>query len=271
MARRRLSFTERRRSRMAFKSTASFTLENRALITDPLNLFAVSLGIPLVGNVLISSGGGGSPETRELLQAGARAQAAAQAMPAQAQNPPAATLRIAIVPQKADTAGWLGDAGTAAPSAKTASSAAGDWLTLSPAKAGAASSKPLLSSPNSSQPLQAGGSSTTHGMGSLATPHGTISKLRYAPPSSSTSSAAASSALLSAAGSGLGNTSQPTSPGLPCAAGAGRRRRAGDWFVFQLGNRFHRPGFIVFVARDVGPVDRLHARLQRRRGLRAGL
>ena len=32
MARHRLSFTERRRSRMAFKSTASFTLENKALM-----------------------------------------------------------------------------------------------------------------------------------------------------------------------------------------------------------------------------------------------
>ena len=46
--------------------------EQRSLITDPLNLQAVSLGIPLVGNMIISSDGGGEVLRRaELLRAGA--------------------------------------------------------------------------------------------------------------------------------------------------------------------------------------------------------
>ncbi len=64
MSRRRRSFTERRRSRLALKVDRLDPLEPRSLITDPINLFAASLGIPLVGNVIASSGGGGHPEAR---------------------------------------------------------------------------------------------------------------------------------------------------------------------------------------------------------------
>ncbi len=66
MGRLRLSFTERRRKRLAFrvKSLDAVQMEPRSLITDPLNLFAASLGIPLVGNVITSSDGGGNPEAR---------------------------------------------------------------------------------------------------------------------------------------------------------------------------------------------------------------
>jgi hypothetical protein len=64
MARHCLSFTQRRRTRLALKVDGLQMLENRNLITDPLNLFAASLGIPLVGNVITSSDGGGNPEPR---------------------------------------------------------------------------------------------------------------------------------------------------------------------------------------------------------------
>ncbi len=59
MPRHRRSFTERRRTRLARKVDLLDALEGRSLITDPLNLFAASLGIPLVGNVITSSDGGG--------------------------------------------------------------------------------------------------------------------------------------------------------------------------------------------------------------------
>ena len=63
MPRHRLSFVEKRRNRLARRPAAA-PLESRNLITDPLNLFATSLGIPLVGNLIISSDVGGRSEAR---------------------------------------------------------------------------------------------------------------------------------------------------------------------------------------------------------------
>ncbi len=60
MSRQRRSFTECRRTRLAVKVDRLDILEPRSLITDPLNLFAASLGIPLVENVITSSDKGGA-------------------------------------------------------------------------------------------------------------------------------------------------------------------------------------------------------------------
>ena len=52
-------------TRLAFKLDQLDACEQRSLITDPIGLSAMSLGIPLIGNVITSSdGGGGSPEAR---------------------------------------------------------------------------------------------------------------------------------------------------------------------------------------------------------------
>ncbi len=59
MARHRRKFMERRRTRLAVDVVRLDALEDRSLITDPIGLFATSLGIPLVVSVIKSSDGGG--------------------------------------------------------------------------------------------------------------------------------------------------------------------------------------------------------------------
>ena len=52
MGKHRLSFTERRRASMAMKFNRLDQMEPRSLITDPISLAGLSMGLPLVWGIL---------------------------------------------------------------------------------------------------------------------------------------------------------------------------------------------------------------------------
>ena len=88
MPRSSLSYTDRRRARLALKFDRIESMESRSLITDPINLFALSMGLPTAANLLA-----GTPAFGE----GTAGQAAVRH---------GAATRDAVTALTSDTSGW---------------------------------------------------------------------------------------------------------------------------------------------------------------------
>jgi hypothetical protein len=214
MSRSRISFTDRRRSRLARKAQVE-RVEPRSLITDPINMFAVSVGIPLVGNLFVSSVGGDALRVGDRVGSGGRARAAStQAMSSAGATP---SLPIAIVPRSAsgsvavmerdDAPGAASDSGVLRPSHPR-----GDWITLSSRDTNPASPEGLTAPSKPAQAATAGvgGGSSVSAISPAPPLHGTISPLRFAPPPSAPAYSAPAT---------------PASPPLAKGGQGGRARR----------------------------------------------
>jgi hypothetical protein len=144
MSRHRLSFTDRRRVRLARTFERLETMENRTLVTEPINLFALSLGGSLgMGLALVGAAQAGADRNGETaLAADERLRSRARSRktdpaPLQAQALPTHNLSIAIVPDPYQAGGGTGgaapDVSAGSSSTATQPPAVGDdWLSLSP-------------------------------------------------------------------------------------------------------------------------------------------
>ncbi len=141
MSQHRLSFCDRRRAHLARKFRVD-QMEPRSLITDPISLAGLSMGLPLVWGILgltRTNGLGGDSTAAGLLAAQGGSQTPGQGSAMAVSQPQARSLAgdqtqlpLRIVPP----AGDLGFSGSAAMPATgnppAAANSSDDWLTLTP-------------------------------------------------------------------------------------------------------------------------------------------
>jgi len=179
----RLTYTERRRARMARKFDRLDLLENRTTITEPISLTALSLGgwMAWMQAAAMPARGAGT----------ASPIAVAQEATGKVRVPPITgtpALAISIVPsttggQTAGRSTTSGDLAAECVSPKASHAATGDWLTLMPRDTNRDSLPGLNSSPKPSQPASPGigGGSSVSPITPAPPFHGRISPLRFAP------------------------------------------------------------------------------------------
>ncbi|APW63198.1 hypothetical protein [Paludisphaera borealis] len=120
---RRESFSQRRRFQLALRPVAVEALEPRSLITDPLNLTAMALGLPLALRGVVSAQTGGlAPARHAAVAKGTAARSRSVARPASGEGP------NAVLPV-AKAEGGRSSEGLARPLDSRAAKT-GDWLTL---------------------------------------------------------------------------------------------------------------------------------------------
>ena len=130
-----LSFTDRRRARLARKIRLE-QVEPRSLITDPLSLAGLSMGLPAVWGILgftRASGLAGNSASPGLLEAHGGGEAAAQGNALGASQPLAQSLFAdqPLVPRRiVPAAGFSGSPAMPATGIPAATASSGNWLTL---------------------------------------------------------------------------------------------------------------------------------------------
>ena len=216
MRRHRLSFTERRRVRMALKFDRLEQLDNKTLVTEPINVFALSMGLPLGLIGTLNPGRVPTARTTEQAERGSRA--------ADARESQATTERLAIVLPSRPAGSSVGATGPdVASGGSTNASAAGDWLALSPlSSSGTGSSMPMPHMPSSAN--RGGGAvSAGHPTAASIPARGAIAPFRVPANPQASLSTAASGALLSAlslGGTGPSPAAHPEGAPTPRAATA---------------------------------------------------
>jgi len=194
-------------------------LENKTMITEPINLFALSMGLPM--GLIGSLNPGRAPTSRLADQALLRDRATDAA---ETQTTP--TERLAIVPPShtAGASASVTDPGDSLGQSAASLPTAGDWLALTPVSSSGDGAGLGVPMPHA-QPLGSRGGGPVSGGQSLVpfvAARGTIAPLRIPANSQSGISSGASGALLSALGLGGAGSATTPSPasGMPATHAA---------------------------------------------------
>jgi len=232
MGKHRLSFTERRRASMRMQFVRLEEIEKRAMITEPISVAALSLGLPLGLEAIL-----GLARTHKTSLPGAAArpgqrvdtaprQGGGTAPGASAKS--AAFLDFTIAPRPQNGGGGSGSSSGQVPvaAAPLLSTAGNDWLNLIPQESSGSSGPTGLTPPWHPAARQGAGqaiSTCGGGAPAVAATRGAITPLKLAPPVSPASNPGASAALYAAAAgaSTPGDAALPHGFGTATAAAPG--------------------------------------------------
>ncbi len=229
MGKHRLSFTERRRASMAVKPRLEAT-EKRAMITEPISVAALSLGLPLGLEAILGLAGTAKASlpgvsTRPGQGIGAAPPQGGSTSPG-ANARSAAFLDITIVPRPVNGGGSSTSGGQELSVAAPGQSSTGnDWLNLIPQVSSSSNGSTGLTPPWHPAARQGAGQAIGTGGGgapAVAATRGAITPLKLAPPSAVAGNPGASAALYAAAASATtpGNAAPPPASGRGSAAPA---------------------------------------------------
>jgi len=236
---RRENFSQRRRSQLAFRPVAIEALEFRNLITDPLNVTAMALGLPLALRGMASVQSGGLAPARHDAPA---KQSAAKSKPGDA--PLLEGVRDVVLPifAVAKTGGGrLNDGPAGSLDSRAAAANTGDWLNLQVLDADATDEdqgSPSLDR-RSAAARTGGGDASAPRAAAPAGGRGGIRPFNVPAPTTTTGGGAAASALLTAAGSSLSPSSGPNASAAYQTPAVTQNVAAGP----SLGAGVRAPGF----------------------------
>jgi len=214
----RLSFTERRRARLAKKVDQLDRLESRTTITEPISFTGLSVsalrGLAELG--LMTVGGGNNISSQAVREASQRQAGQPTSSSPRRFPSPTASIRIDIGPPKVAGGGGGGNSTDAQVARGANKSQADDWLSLSKPTSGSSQTDGIS---NPWHPLaRAGGGAALpprggSGSGALTSTaslvRGQVTPLRLPPPASGATSSSGAFSALSAAVIGANNGNAP--------------------------------------------------------------